>query len=227
MRGLWAGAESAKSSSVVVSPPSLSFSSVTTISTVPTTLNGTVGGFVTGETLTFRLDNATSGTVLSTVVTPSTIPANGSASVAVTIPAGTAVGSHTVFAVGSLGTQASAGFVRDTSAPTIAACDDPEERRWHGGVHQAGRRVLRLRERDRQRFAGRRRRDRHRQRHQHHDRHDGCPDVLGVMDGRRDDLRVPERTAHRQRGPDGRERRPTRSRPPTSRATAPHPALSR
>ncbi|HEY6567829.1 MAG TPA: hypothetical protein VI341_09975 [Actinomycetota bacterium] len=121
MRGLWAGAESAKSSSVVVSPPSLSFSSVTTISTVPTTLNGTVGGFVTGETLTFRLDNATSGTVLSTVVTPSTIPANGSASVAVTIPAGTAVGSHTVFAVGSLGTQASAGFVRDTSAPTVAA----------------------------------------------------------------------------------------------------------
>ncbi len=121
MRGLWAGAESSKSSSVVVAAPSLSFSSVTTISTVPATLNGTVGGFVTGETLTFRLDNAVSGTVLSTVVTPSMIPANGAASVAVTIPAGTTTGSHTVYAVGSLGTQASATFVRDTSAPTIAA----------------------------------------------------------------------------------------------------------
>ncbi len=121
VRGLWSGSESATSSPVTVNPPSLSFSSNTNISAVPVVLNGTVSSFITGETLTFRLDNATSGTILAATVTPSTIPASGAASVAVTIPVGTSVGSHTVYAVGSQGSQASAGIVRDTSAPTISA----------------------------------------------------------------------------------------------------------
>lgn len=120
-QGAWLGAASAASPNVTVAAPSLTFSSPTTMTTLPTVLAGTIASFATGETITFRLDNPTSGTLLTGSAVPSTIPAGGGATISVTIPAGTTNGAHTVYAVGSLGTQAGAGITVavDIAAPTI------------------------------------------------------------------------------------------------------------
>ena len=123
-RSQWVGTQSSYSSNVVVAAPSLSFSSSTTINTLAATLNGTIASYVTGETITFRLDNATSGTVLSSTVTTSPIPFSGTSTFSVTIPTGITAGAHTVYAVGSAGSQSSAGITvnpNDTVAPTVSA----------------------------------------------------------------------------------------------------------
>ena len=108
--GNWAGAEGPMSAAVAVASPSLSFSSSTELATLPATLSGTLAAFIPGQTVTFRLDDAATGTVLSGTVTPSTIPAGGGASVTVTVPAGTSAGLHTIYAVGTQGDVASAGI---------------------------------------------------------------------------------------------------------------------
>lgn len=122
-KAAWLGAASAASANVTVPAPSLSFTSSTTMSTLPSTLSGSVAGFLTGESLTFRLDDPSTGTVLSGSTAPSSIPANGQASVSVTIPAGTANGTHTVYAVGSSGSQPSAGVTVavDVANPSVDA----------------------------------------------------------------------------------------------------------
>jgi hypothetical protein len=121
VQGLWFGAQSAKSSAVTVGSPSLTLST-TTMNALPTTTGGSVANFLDGESATFRLDNPTSGTVLAGSTTPSPLPIGGSATVSVTIPAGTSLGAHTVYAVGSLGSTASAGItVVDTTPPTVSA----------------------------------------------------------------------------------------------------------
>ena len=123
-RSQWVGTQSSYSSNVIVAAPSLSFSSSTTINTLAATLNGTIASYVTGETITFRLDNATSGTVLSSTVTTSPIPFSGTSTFSVTIPTGITAGAHTVYAVGSAGSQSSAGITvnpNDTVAPTVSA----------------------------------------------------------------------------------------------------------
>lgn len=102
----WRGAESA-GTSVAVASPSLALAP-TTVTSFPTVLSGQLDDFIAGQTVTFRLDDPSSGTVLSGSTSPATIPASGQASASVTIPAGTANGSHTVYAVGSGGDQASA-----------------------------------------------------------------------------------------------------------------------
>jgi len=104
-RGNWTGAEGPQSASVTVASPALSFSSSTTVTSLPTTLNGTVASFVGGQTLTFRLDNPTTGTVLSSTLSPTPIPTGGGSGITVTIPAGTSNGAHTVYAVGSGGSD--------------------------------------------------------------------------------------------------------------------------
>jgi hypothetical protein len=120
-QGLWTGAQSVQSASVTVGSPSLTLST-TTLSALPTTSGGSVANFLDSESVTFRLDNATSGTVLAGSTTPSPVPTGGSATVSVTIPAGTSRGAHTVFAVGSLGSTASAGItIVDTTPPTVSA----------------------------------------------------------------------------------------------------------
>ena len=115
-RSNWRGTESDKSVTVTVGAPSLSLSPAT-VTSLPATLNGTASQFSTGQTISFRLDNPNSGTVLTGSSTPSSIPSNGSASVSVTIPAGTANGSHTIYAVGSAGDQA--GTAITVTRPTI------------------------------------------------------------------------------------------------------------
>jgi hypothetical protein len=116
----WVGGESALSSSAAVGSPSLDLSP-TTVTALPAALTGTVSSFAEGETLVFRLDDPVSGTVLSGSSTPTAIPAGGGASVSVTIPAGVANGTHTVYAVGSAGSTAGAdvAVAVDTQAPTI------------------------------------------------------------------------------------------------------------
>lgn len=112
-QGGWSGTESAQSTSVTVAAAALSFTSSTTVTSLPTTLNGNLSNFVSGQTVTFRLDNQSTGTVLSSTASPSPTPASGSASITVTIPTGTSNGSHTVYAIGSSGDVASAAITVD------------------------------------------------------------------------------------------------------------------
>ncbi|HYX85317.1 MAG TPA: hypothetical protein VE777_10140 [Gaiellales bacterium] len=104
----WSGATSSASSTATVAAPSLTLSSQTTFSALPQTLSGTASAFLDSEGLEFRLDDPTTGTVLSG--SPSTIGSSGSASVTITIPSGTSEGVHTVYAVGAGGSQASASI---------------------------------------------------------------------------------------------------------------------
>lgn len=106
----WMGTPGPQSATVVVATPTLSFSTSTNITLLEAELSGQLSGFKTGQSVTFRLDNATTGTILQGTVTPSSIPTGGQSSVAVTIPRGTSNGSHTVYAVGSQGDVAGAGI---------------------------------------------------------------------------------------------------------------------
>ncbi|MGZ8615107.1 MAG: hypothetical protein ACXWX4_10570 [Actinomycetota bacterium] len=120
----WIGTEGPQSVAVTVAAPSLTFSSSTTLATLPGSLSGDVASFVTGETIVFRLDDPDTGTVLSGSVTNSPIPFSGASPVNVTIPVLVSAGAHTVYAVGSMGSQASAAFTvspHDVTAPTVSS----------------------------------------------------------------------------------------------------------
>jgi hypothetical protein len=135
----WRGAESAKSAAATVASPSLSLSTSST-STLPAALTGQIENFISGQTVTFRLDNATSGTVLTGGITPSPVPASGSASVNVTLPAGTANGAHTIYAIGSGGDTASAAITVSAPVPTTittSAWDGRDASAGAGGVNQS------------------------------------------------------------------------------------------
>lgn len=104
--GNWRGAESPLSTAVTVAAPALTLGP-SSVASLPATLSGQVANFIAGQTLSFRLDNQTSGTVLSATVTPSPVPASGTSDVDVTLPAGTSPGPHTIFAIGDQGDVAS------------------------------------------------------------------------------------------------------------------------
>ena len=104
--GGWLGPESALGSAVTVGDAALTLSP-TTVTSLPATLNGTITNFANGEGLSFHLDSAT-GTALSG--TPTVVPASGTAPVTVTLPVGTPDSPHSIFAVGSTGTAASAAI---------------------------------------------------------------------------------------------------------------------
>jgi len=109
----WSGTESAQSTAVSVAAPSFSLSSSATVTSLPKTLSGTINNYIAGQTVTFRLNNATTGTLLSGSISPSPVPSNGTASVSVTLPSGTANGTHTIFAIGNQGDVASASVTVD------------------------------------------------------------------------------------------------------------------
>lgn len=111
VNGNWTGPLSSASSAANVAAPQLSISSPSTLGALPATLAGNVSSFLQSETVSFRLDNSSSGLSLSGSITPSPTPANGQAAVSVTIPAGVANGAHTVYAIGSGGDVASAPIV--------------------------------------------------------------------------------------------------------------------
>jgi hypothetical protein len=122
-RGNWTGPESSLSAEVTVDAPSLTLAPANVASSsLPATLTGSLAAYVPGQTVTLRLDDPATGTVLSGTVTPSTIPAGGGASVSVTIPSGTAPGAHTVYAVGS-GDDVASAPVGVTTTITTSAWD--------------------------------------------------------------------------------------------------------
>jgi len=120
----WTGTEGPRSVAVTVDAPSLTLSPPTALATLPGVLSGTVTSFVTGETIEFRLDDPTGGPVLSGSVVSSPVPFSGSSSVSVTIPELISAGAHTLYAIGSMGTQASATFgvsAHDVTPPAVSS----------------------------------------------------------------------------------------------------------
>src|SRR6185436_10670504 len=88
-------------------------------------LSGTVSGFIGGETLVYRLDDPTTGTVLTGKLnsspTPAAVPAGWGGLATVTVPAGTSDGAHTVYAVTSpSGETGAAAILVDGTAPVAA-----------------------------------------------------------------------------------------------------------
>jgi hypothetical protein len=133
----WKGTESAQSTAVTVGAAAVALTP-TTVSSMPQTLTGTISNYVSGQTVTLRLDTTT-GTVLSGSITPSTVPTSGTATVSVTLPAGTTNGSHKIYPVGSAGdvpfatitvavprtVTTTAWDVRDASSGTEVNVTDP------------------------------------------------------------------------------------------------------
>ncbi|MFZ1996380.1 MAG: hypothetical protein WAU75_19870, partial [Solirubrobacteraceae bacterium] len=105
----WLGTESAASAAVTVEAPGLSITSATTVTSLPATVSASLSGYTAGQTVTFKLDSA-SGTTLTSTLSPTSIPAGGAATATITLPAGTAQGTHAIYAVGSQGDSASASL---------------------------------------------------------------------------------------------------------------------
>jgi hypothetical protein len=115
----WMGTESPASSAVTVQAPGLSITSATTVTSLPATVSASLTGYTAGQTVTFKLDSAT-GTTLTATLSPTSIPASGAATATITLPAGTAQGSHTIYAVGSQGDTASATLTVNRPAVSSA-----------------------------------------------------------------------------------------------------------
>ena len=113
----WLGAESAFSAQVVVSPQTLTITSSSTITTLPSNVTGNITNFAVGETLTYRLDSL-GGTLL--VGSPTTVSSNSSQAISVTVPAGTTDTVHSIFVLGSAGSIASAS-IRVVIPPTLVS----------------------------------------------------------------------------------------------------------
>ena len=113
----WLGAESPRSAAVTVLAPGLNITSATTVTSLPATVTASLTGYTAGQTVSFKLDSAT-GTTLSSTLSPTSIPAAGAATATITLPAGTAQGSHTIYAVGSQAETASATLT--VNRPTVA-----------------------------------------------------------------------------------------------------------
>lgn len=107
----WAGAAGPLSAPITVPAPALALDRALVGGGLPQTLGGSLTGFDTGEALTFRVDGA------AITATPAAATVDGTASPAVTLPAGVADGAHVVSAVGGGGTQASASLVVDLTPP--------------------------------------------------------------------------------------------------------------
>jgi hypothetical protein len=117
--GTWQGAFGTMSANVTVAAPSLTLNSPTTITQFPSQLTGAIASFIPGQSVTVRLDNATTGTVLPSSLAPATVPANGNANLTVTgIPNTISNGTHTLYAIGNNGDIASATFTVNASFPT-------------------------------------------------------------------------------------------------------------
>jgi hypothetical protein len=136
VQGAWTGTESAQSSSVTVQSPGLSITSSTTLTSLPATLNASLTNLVPGQAVTFRLDDQNTGTVLTSTLSPTTVPASGSVTATITIPAGVATGSHTVYAIDGQGDVASASIT--VAHPTVAAATIAKSAGGTGGYIKQG-----------------------------------------------------------------------------------------
>jgi hypothetical protein len=109
--GGWQGNPSSLSSNASVSGPGLTLTT-TSFTSLPATITGTVTNFPNGTGLTYRLDSA-SGTTLTG--TPTSM-SGSSTSISVTLPTGTANGTHSLYVVGSNGQSTAASFTVNVSA---------------------------------------------------------------------------------------------------------------
>jgi len=116
----WTGTESAASAAVTVQAPALSITSATTVTSLPATVSASLTGYSAGQTVTFKLDSET-GTTLTSTLSPTSVPASGAATASITLPAGTAQGAHTIYAVGSQGDTATAALTVNRPTVTSAA----------------------------------------------------------------------------------------------------------
>ncbi|MDQ6650256.1 MAG: Ig-like domain repeat protein, partial [Actinomycetota bacterium] len=120
--GNWRGGESAKVDAVVGSP-TLVLTPTTTAT--PVMLTGSVANFVVGQPLQFRLDNASTGALLTGTVagsaTPAAMPAGANAAATVTLPAGISSAVHRVYAVSSGGELAAQSVTVDNTPPPAPA----------------------------------------------------------------------------------------------------------
>ena len=118
--GQWRGPESPVSTAVAVAAPALTLSAANALRP-GTSVTGTLSGFVTGESVTYRLDTTTGPILTGTLAgaaTPAAVPAGGSGAVALTIPIGTSDGLHPVLAVAApSGESAAYSLVVDGTAP--------------------------------------------------------------------------------------------------------------
>ncbi len=117
VRQNWQGTESAQSANATVGSPSFTMNT-SNVNSLPLGLTGTITNYLSGQAVTFRLDNPTTGTVLTGSITPSTVPSTGTAAVNVTLPAGIPDGAHTVYAIGSGGDVV--GFALTVNLPCVA-----------------------------------------------------------------------------------------------------------
>lgn len=132
--GSWTGAEGVRTAATVGAPTFTLASPYVTA--LPGSVTGTVANYVGPATLTFRLDNATTGTVLS--ATPASVPAGGQVQVSVTLPAGVTQGSHTIYAIGSGGDTVGASVVVDSTRPTPTALATANGPTGTAGASDAG-----------------------------------------------------------------------------------------
>ncbi len=101
--GSWIGPESPASAQVTIPAPSLSLTT-STFTTAGGTTDATVASFFDNEGVTYCIDLVTTSCPSGQVLGTDTVPASGGTvtTIGVTIPAGLTVGSHTVYAIGSL-----------------------------------------------------------------------------------------------------------------------------
>lgn len=104
----WTGVEGPRTAATV-GAPSFAVAS-TTVNALPATVTGTVANYAGPASVTFRLDDAATGQLLT--ATPAAVPASGTAQVSVSLPAGVSEGTHRIFAVGT-------GSAIDSVAATI------------------------------------------------------------------------------------------------------------
>ena len=131
----WRGLESTKSGTVTIGAASLTLGqsmlglAAFSGGSSPATLTGSLSGFASLEGITYRLDDATSGTTLGG--SPAAADGSGNATVSITLPRPTD-GSHSIFAVGGAvpyPSQASAAILVDTTPPTSSASG--VDAAWH------------------------------------------------------------------------------------------------
>jgi Chitobiase/beta-hexosaminidase C-terminal domain len=130
----WLGLESTKSGTVTIGAASLTLDRSTLGLTAfgsgsnAATLTGALSGFASNEGITFRLDDPSSGAVLSG--SPAHADSSGNASVSVSLPR-PADGPHSIFALGdgTYPSQASAAILVDTTPPTSSAAGTDSA--WH------------------------------------------------------------------------------------------------
>lgn len=115
LAGSWSGAEGA-AGTAVVAPPTFTVSAGSAVTGSPGTVTGTIRSYVGPASLTFRLDNATTGQVLTGA--PTSVPVGGQTDVTVTLPAGVTGGSRTIYAIGGGGDVVGAQILVDATPPS-------------------------------------------------------------------------------------------------------------